>query len=576
MIPPTFDAEATPPGEVEIFNRLKADPETAGWTVLHSLDIAAHRNRICGELDFVVIIPHKGVLCLEIKSHSRIIRDSRGQWYYGDNPEPDARGPFKQASEAMHSIRDRLVKNRPDLGKMIFWSAVVLPFAAARTDTVEWHPWQLIDGAKFRAQPIARLLLGVIENARRHLATGHRAPWFNPSSEVPTPDQCNEAVSALRPSFEFFESPKSRARRLDEELKRYTAEQFAALDRMESNPRVTFTGPAGTGKTLLAIEAARRAANAGRKVLLVCFNRLLGEWMEAQTEELPETVTTATLHSFMLKTAGIRVDSGSAHTPEFWASELPSKAIDRLLQQPGIAANFDEIIVDEAQDVLKPAYLDFLDLVLKRGWGAGRWKLFGDFEKQTIYADNNLSLEGFLDARGSHAPVYDLRENCRNMPRVAVYTQLLGGLNPYYRKILRPDDGVDPQVIYYNDEAHQVELLAATLRDFLQEGFSLRDITILSPVVHRCAARLLRKNPEWTQRLESFDKRGLGHASFCSVQAFKGLEAPVVILTDFTSISEADSTALFYVGVTRALQRLRVLAAHSVKHEVTGILTRPA
>jgi superfamily I DNA/RNA helicase len=296
---------------------------------------------------------------------------------------------------------------------------------------------------------------------------------------------------------------------------------------MEANSRVTFTGPAGTGKTLLAIEAARRSANVKRKVLLVCFNRLLGDWVELQTAELRPAVTTATLHSYMLQTAGLRVDADSAHTPEFWANELPSKAIDRLLQQPGTAAHFDELIVDEAQDVLKPPYLDFLDLVLQRGWGAGRWKLFGDFEKQAIYADNGIPLEEFLETRSSHAPVYDLRENCRNTPRVAVYTQLLGGLNPYYRKILRPDDGVDPQVIYYKDDAHQIELLAAALRDLLKEGFTLRDITILSPVVHHCAARLLRQVPEWTHRIEKFERRGPAQAGYCSIQAFKGMEAPV-------------------------------------------------
>jgi hypothetical protein len=52
----------------------------------------------------------------------------------------------------------------------------------------------------------------------------------------------------LRPEFEFLESPKQQAHARDEEVKRYTAEQFMALDAMETNPRVVFAGPAGPAR----------------------------------------------------------------------------------------------------------------------------------------------------------------------------------------------------------------------------------------------------------------------------------------------------------------------------------------
>jgi hypothetical protein len=40
-------------------------------------------------------------------------------WYYGSSTNPDFRGPFKQAAEAMHSIRKKLSERRPDLAGVV-------------------------------------------------------------------------------------------------------------------------------------------------------------------------------------------------------------------------------------------------------------------------------------------------------------------------------------------------------------------------------------------------------------------------------------------------------------------------
>src|SRR5688500_9443632 len=97
MIPPVVHGGCTSPGEREIFRRLRDDPATSDWIVLHSLDVAEHRKQIAGEIDFVVIVPAKGVLCLEVKACRSLRRDG-GLWYYGTEAKADARGPFKQAS----------------------------------------------------------------------------------------------------------------------------------------------------------------------------------------------------------------------------------------------------------------------------------------------------------------------------------------------------------------------------------------------------------------------------------------------------------------------------------------------
>ena len=84
LIPPLIYSETPSPGEREIFERLKQDPVTANWTVLHSLDIAHPLKHIAGEIDFLIIVPSKGILGLEVKAH-RQIRRTEGLWYFGNN-----------------------------------------------------------------------------------------------------------------------------------------------------------------------------------------------------------------------------------------------------------------------------------------------------------------------------------------------------------------------------------------------------------------------------------------------------------------------------------------------------------
>ena len=95
MIPPVM-ADYCYDGEKEIALRLQKDSATENWSVLHSLNIADHRLQVAGECDFVIIIPRKGVLCVEVKG-CRSLKVERGLWYYGTKPKGDHEIASKQA-----------------------------------------------------------------------------------------------------------------------------------------------------------------------------------------------------------------------------------------------------------------------------------------------------------------------------------------------------------------------------------------------------------------------------------------------------------------------------------------------
>ena len=71
LIPNVLKDSVQSRGEVKIFNYFKNENDlTRDWIILHSLDIAQHRKKKRGEADFIVLIPNKGIICVEVKAHS--------------------------------------------------------------------------------------------------------------------------------------------------------------------------------------------------------------------------------------------------------------------------------------------------------------------------------------------------------------------------------------------------------------------------------------------------------------------------------------------------------------------------
>jgi hypothetical protein len=572
MIPPTIPASCPSPGEREIFTRLRDEQAARDWIVLHSLDIAHHLRQVVGEADFVVIVPGLGVLCLEVKACYSLRRDD-GLWFYGRNPDGDPRGPFKQASEAMHSLRNQVLKNDAALSRVPFWSAVAFPFIEFTARSDEWHPWQVIDSRRFSSQTLASLVAGVLRSARTHLSAQPTASWFRDSERLPDQRQSAAIARILRPSFEFAEKASDRRARQQTEILRFTEEQFAALDSMEENSRVLFTGPAGTGKTVLAIEAMRRALNSGKTVLGLCFNRLLGRNLSRHPVAQSENAVACTFHQYLLNVTG--TTPPAVTSDDFWKTELPEAAASDLLDGHSDAHRFDVLIVDEIQDLLLPPYIDVLDLVLNGGLVGGTWRVFGDFERQMLYGQERDALGDLMRDRFGAFAKCSLRVNCRNTPRVATLTHLLGKLQPDYARVLRPDDRVEPVISYYATPSQQRKKLVSLLERLHKESFSGEDIVLLSPKAGpRCAAAAIAEQP-WCERIAPYEVASGDQVRYTTIQSYKGLDSPVVVVTDVEHLSGEHFSSLFYVAATRSLEKLCILVHETAKSDIIRALVGP-
>ena len=570
LIPPDYPPD-TSPGEVLVFEALREPSTGRGWTVLHSLHIPEHIRQVEGEADFVVLMPGLGVLTLEVKGHLRADYVD-GAWYLGESAGPDYRGPFRQSEMAARSIKRKVVEALPSASRILFWSAVLFTHCTptVRAPTGDWHPWQLLTSADLDLKSIERLLEDVMCSARDHVARVEQARWFDPAALRPSKTECERIRRVLRPDLHFLPATSTIRQRRIQQIRRFTEEQLEIIDGLDGvNERAVVEGPAGTGKTVLAFEEARKASSLGARTALLCFNQQLAAHLKNEAEQFKLVdVDILSFHALLRRVAEESPPSNAGH--DYWAQVLPDKALARLLDA---GPRYDFLIIDEAQDLVRPAYLDVMDALLVNELSSGSWRMFGDFERQAIFDVEPEDTVNAILRRSHDVARYRLRRNCRNTPRVAEYVVQLGGLSPGYTRVMRPDPGREgtPRTSFYASSEDQQRLLKEALGQLQQSGeFAPEDIVVLSPVVDSCALSLSKSKGS---RLVALPERQEGASSFGTISAFKGLEAPAVILTDIDEVGTPRAQRLFYVAVSRATDCLRVLIRDGLQRAVARLVT---
>jgi nucleoside-triphosphatase THEP1 len=547
MLPPTMSADTVSPGEIAIFNALKTAPGTNDWTVIHSLNIAKHISQVSGEVDFLIFVPGYGILCLEVKACYSLRREADA-WFYGSNPTPDYRGPFKQAEGARHSLI-QFIKKRAGVLRPPFFSAVAFTHLNFDDESPEWHPWQVIDKKKIEQHGVATCILNTVKAGRKHLENTPAGGWLKNEPDEPAPQTIKKLVNILRPEFEYFESPASRKKRAFDEIKRFTEEQFQALDYAEMNNRVAYTGPAGTGKTFLAIETARREAESSLRVLCLCYNQMLGDYLKQEIKLLGAGAECNTAAGFMLKATGLTPQRDNA----FWAQELPRVARQAFARK---YEPFDVLVIDEAQDFMTLEFIDFLDAAVKGGLKAGKVRLFGDFSAQAVQ-NSELSLAELKEGWMPDMAIFKLGKNCRNTPRVG---HLAGGFTNgivKYSGFFRQDDGIEPTVLTYASPDEQSSHLLKQIAEFKEHGISLEEMAVLSCKTQGSAMNGII---EMFSSSPSQVKDKLENGLICTtVRRFKGMERYGIIVTDVDDPEQSQLAELLYIASTRAVGRLTLL-----------------
>ena len=260
---PRWIHDGAPASERRVFEKLERDPAAGSWTVLHSLGLARRRTGPYGEIDFVVIIPGEGIVCLEVKGGG--VSCEEGVWRTRNRHGEVARikSPFMQARGNMFALRDSIRKH---FGEPATESCCLTGYAVVFPD-VACPPLpipQEVDRAEvIDCNDLSKSVSDAVARCARHARRNH-PPRDRGGSVLPASGHVKNILKFLRPNFEVVVTSQIKIGRIVENLVRLTEEQFDRLDGLEENDRCLLTGAAGTGKTMLAMEYARREAKPGR------------------------------------------------------------------------------------------------------------------------------------------------------------------------------------------------------------------------------------------------------------------------------------------------------------------------
>lgn len=511
--------------ERKVFDALKRVDFEKGATAVHSLRLSEHEYKREGEIDFVIVAP-SGLFVLEVKGGG-VYRDGHGVWHFTDRWGNDHRrheGPFDQARSGMYALRDALFDHfGRDLRKQLTYGfGVITPDARLSAPTPEWDARELLDKDGFRTDADLDRFLRTLrdynqEKTSKRQQLSHK--WIG------------RIVEFLRPRFDLVPSLIRHIDEVREAQESLTREQYAYLDAASDNPRVLCIGGAGTGKTFLALEVARRDASTGRAVLLTCRS--------------------AALSAFLRKR--LNGEAGVSIVP---AERLPE--FDK--------AEFDTAVVDEGQDLLTLPFLTALDERLNGGLDDGRWRFFYDSNRQSgFYGEPDPAALEILQQ--AHPARIRLTRNCRNPLPIVRQTRVYTGGD-----LGLPASGGGPEVdlLYAKDATDAVGKLQLRLRELFRDGIEPGAVSILSPRPFK-EASAAELPEDLRRRIRPLDAATASDfpftaLSFASIVDFKGFENDVVIVTDIDE-ARLHPTAenVFYVAMSRARVRLVMILPEDMR-----------
>lgn len=553
MIPSEIDPSTKSYAERRIFVKLQAELSNE-WTVLHSLNVKEHPTQPWGEIDFVLVGP-SGVFCLEVKGGR--VRRVAGEWQFIDrngNVTRDYRGPFRQVQEATQALTAFIKRECPHLKFVPVMSGVVLPDAVIEGQGAHIVPEIVLDLESIE-QPFLEYLRRII---------GYWRPILEQKAGVEyrrlTSAERDEIVQLLRPDFDFRVALRPQIGEVKRTIIKLTEDQVRVLDGLKANKRVVIRGSAGTGKTLLAVEEAKRWSRLGARVFLTCFNRNLARYLRRALEGYDVEVDN--FHSFVVRTvrsAGKEAAVPRATPEERFRFFYPAACIESILESKDFEP-YDVLIVDEAQDLLVDTYIDVFDVLLMDGIENGRWRMFLDPNQDLFRGTQPGSWARIMDK----AAWFELSTNCRNTKNIAVTVAAVSGVELVRTMHLA---GPEVQVCFVRNPEDERRKVSKSINRLLSEKIDPSDFVVLGHVrlENSSLASGLLGVPYRLLDIESVQAEPA--IRYATVRAFKGLEADTVLMTGITDLNSQDKLLELYVGLSRARAYLEMYVYESAREE---------
>ncbi|CDG84019.1 NERD domain-containing protein [Janthinobacterium agaricidamnosum] len=494
MIPVAGPQDTNSRGEKKIYDMLKQGLSD-DFTVIHSLPWLARGVKEIdpnyaptGEIDFLVIHESLGLLALEVKGGKQSVKD--GLFIYVKTGNTG--NHVLQTRNNLHGLA-RWLGNDPRLRWRIGYG-LVFPdsvfgeniISPGLVDVTVTPPQSLfIDRMSMDAPELAARI--------RELMAYWKQTLGNPTLGS---SRAARLVQVLCPTFDGTPSWGNRVEYDNRVWLRLTQEQASVVNTLMSQARMVVTGWPGTGKTLIAVEIARRMIAEGKRVLMLTFNALLVEHLRREIA-YATMARVATWHGFCSEYA--RRLPGQFESNSTW---LEHGCLEDLqsAQANGLIPDFDVLILDEAQ-------------TLRQGWCA--WLAaqfmgkpiiaFCDETQRFAFEKERISTNDLCNVFGIEGP-FSLTIPLRS-PR-SVFDRLQRVRQPSYQMV-NPRD-VEEDTLQERVVGNVNTAIDALIGDLTAKGVNRADIVVLSRF-------------GWSRNRISAER-------YETVARFRGMEAPVIII----------------------------------------------
>lgn len=502
------------------------------------------------EADLVALMPGSGIVVVEVKG-SHVWVEPDGRWMIARQDGDAQIRPIDQARDATYALRHYVEADPRWTSTRVRWSHhVVLARTSLADDfaTPGCPRWQ-ISGKSDLGEVGAR-----IWDTTSLYRTDARPPTRQDVELIR-----EILVGRSLPPRDLVAIAEDRAAFAD----RLTMEQAELLRVTRLLNRVEIRGGAGSGKTVLAIRqasdlASGRATGERQRVAVVCYSyglahHLRKSLLAGSTAKRPAFVGT---FEDLAREWGIEI-TGSRDDSDFWEAELPGLMAARAAEL--LPENrFDAVIVDEAQDFADDWWTPLVDAL--RDESVGGIFAYTD-ERQRVFAR-------FGRPPLAMVPLV-LDHNLRNTRQIAEGFLPLAPTS----MVLRGGDGPQVEFVAVNIE-DAIEAADDQVERLLDEGWEPKDIALLT---------MGARHPVQKERQEA-----LGFAAYWDefwsnedvfyghVLGFKGMERRAVVLCVNEDGTRDRSRERLYVGLSRATDRLVVVADPQVVRAIGGadVLTR--
>lgn len=541
--------------EKDLFYQFRDEKTDENFVVLHSFALPEHQKKKFGEVDFV-IISRKGIVCVEVKGG--IVSRRNGKWLftnrYGHANEKNE-GPFLQAQGNMSSLQKCLKKRLDDNDPIVnctYACCVVMPSCVFEDDSPE-----VIQDICFD-QKSEISLRNIVDASVEYWNLRNRYGFVR---DELSDDDIKRAAGILRGDFCCTTILKNDLDRIGKKIATLTEEQFDVLDQISDNARVLISGPAGSGKTILAMDLAERSFYEGKDVLYLCYNKSIAQYVRDCFAEKKIDVKVKTFHAYLEDCCGKEEISDDYN--RYFNQILPEK----FLNQKN-CFEYDLLIVDEGQDLLIPTNLKCLEKVVKHGMENGNWAIFYDVNQNIFNA--NASFEACFSELSRNAMKFKLTKNCRNTREIIDTNINVSNVTTQGTPLV--DGGLESVNLKYSSLQDEFNQVVEILHELRGKSVPACDIVLLSKYsLDNPQNCLYGKNldlmpwplkttpPLWKSRKDEI--------RFSTIHSFKGLDAKVVILMDVDDFQSPQARQLNYVGISRAEALLYVLYDESKNAE---------